>query len=243
MARKANSQLPPSYTEIKHFDSEAEIDRGIEKLIRCKTLLDELWDDQAAYDDPRTRTLTDKIHTAVLEIFGPNSPEYGRHQYHRIWHGAQYMSMPKREFQAGFRAGFPHTGVMLKSLMDRLEEARSDLSSDSTARTRPAFEGLDLHTRIGEATRDLYRGAHYRQAVLDASIALVNYLKEKSRRHDLDGSGLMSTVFSPNKPVLAFNGLSNQTEMNKRDSCICSWAPYWPSEIREPTRYLTTRRR
>ncbi len=217
MARKGNSQPLPSFTKIKHFDSEAEIDRGVEKLTRCKTLLDELWDSQAAFDDPRTRTLEDRIHTTVLEIFGPNSPEYGRDSHHQIWHGGQYVGMPKHEIQAGFRAGFPHTGVRLKSLMDRLEEARSDLGRDSTARTRAAFEGLELHPRIGEAARELYGDGHYGQSVLDGSIALVNYVKEKSRRHDLVGASLMSTVLSPNKPILAFNGLSNQMEKDEQE--------------------------
>lgn len=216
MPRSAKNPQP-TFTEIKRFDSEEEIDRALEKLSRCKTLLDELWDSQAEYDDPRKYELEDRIHRTVLELFGPNSPEYGRLRYHRIWHGPQFVNMPREQIQAGFRSGFPHTGVMLKALMDRLEEARSDLRGNSSARSRAAFEGLDLHPRIGDAAGDLYRDGHYRQAVLDASIALVNYVKEKSRRHDLDGSGLMSTVFSANKPILAFNDLFNQTEKDEQE--------------------------
>lgn len=190
MPRSAR-QPQPTFTEIKHFESEAEIDRGIEKLTRCKTHLDELWDYQAAYDDPRSYELQDRIRRTALEIFGPNSPEYGRLRHYRIWHGAQFVNMPEEEIETGFRAGFPHTGVMLKALMDRLKEARSELGRDSTARTRATFEGLDIHPRIAEAARELYRDTHYRQSVLDASIALVNFVKEKSRRHDLDGASLM----------------------------------------------------
>ncbi|MGD0073377.1 MAG: TIGR02391 family protein [Candidatus Binataceae bacterium] len=210
MPRKTARQTTPEFTEIKGFDSESEIDRGIEKLTRCQTLLQELWDCRAAYDDPRTQTLVDRIRTTILEIFGPNSPEYGRHRYHEIWHGDQFVNMAEQEIQAGFRAGFPHTGVMLKNLIDRLEESRADLHRDTGARTRSTFEGLDLHPRISTVCVDLYRDGHYRQAVLDASIALVNYVKEKSRKHDLDGAALMSTVFSSNNPVLAFNGLADQ---------------------------------
>src|SRR5579885_1683493 len=216
MPRSAKNPQP-TFTEIKRFDSEEEIDRAVQKLGRCKTLLDELWDAQAPYDDPRKDELEDRIHRTVLEIFGPDSPEYGRLRYDRIWHGAQFVNMPREEIQDGFRAGFPHTRVMLKGLLDRLEEARSDLCRDSTARIRSAFGGLDLHARTGNAASDLYRDGHYRQAVLDASIALVNYVKEKSHRHDLDGSGLMSTVFSANKPILAFNDLSNQTERDEQE--------------------------
>ena len=122
MARKANSQIPPSFTEIKHFDSEAEIDKGIEKLSRCKALLDELWDCKAAYDDPRRHELEDRIRRTALDIFGPNSPEFGRLRYHRIWHGDEFINMTDADIQAGFREGFSHTGVMLKALMDRLRK-------------------------------------------------------------------------------------------------------------------------
>ena len=48
---KSVKQTQPSFAEIKRFDSEEEIDRGIEKLTRCQTLFSEFWDCQAAYDD------------------------------------------------------------------------------------------------------------------------------------------------------------------------------------------------
>ena len=102
---KSAKQPQPTFTDIKRFESDAEIDHGIQKLNRCQTLLGELWDCQATYDDPRKRTLEDRIHTTVLEIFGPNSPEYGRHRYHRIWHGPQFVNMPEQDIQAGFRSG------------------------------------------------------------------------------------------------------------------------------------------
>jgi len=64
MPRSAKNPQP-TFTEIKRFDSEEEIDRAVEKLGRCKTLLDELWDAQAAYDDPRKYELEDRIHRTV----------------------------------------------------------------------------------------------------------------------------------------------------------------------------------
>jgi uncharacterized protein (TIGR02391 family) len=219
MAR-STKQPQPTFTEIKRFDSDAEIDRGVEKLSRCQTLLSELWDCRASYNDPRKHTLEDRIRNTILEIFGPNSPEYGRHRYHRIWHGAQFVNMPEDEIQAGFRAGFPHTGVMLKAMIDRLDESRSDLHSDAAVLTRSTFDGLDLHPRIAAVCVDLYRDRHYRQAVLDASIALVNHVKEKSRRHDIDGATLMSTVFSANDPILAFNALLDSTDKDEQQGMM-----------------------
>jgi uncharacterized protein (TIGR02391 family) len=106
---------------------------------------------------------------------------------------------------------------MLKALEDRLEEARADRHGDSTARVRSTFDGLDLHPRVASAARDLYRDGHYKQAVLEASIALVNYVKEKSREHSLDGSKLMTTVFSANNPLLTFNELKDQTDKDEQE--------------------------
>jgi uncharacterized protein (TIGR02391 family) len=45
-------------------------------------------------------------------------------------------------------------------------------------------------------------------------------VKEKSRRHDLDGSVLMSTVFSKNNPVLAFNDLKEQTDRDEQEGMM-----------------------
>ena len=56
--------------------------------------------------------------------------------------------------------------------------------------------------------------------VLDASIALVNFVREKSGRHELDGSGLMTTVFSKNEPILAFNELTDRTDHDEQEGMM-----------------------
>ena len=109
---------------------------------------------------------------------------------------------------------------MLEGLIERLREKRSALTRDSRARSRSAFEYMDLHSRIALAAADLYRDAHYRQAVLDASIALVYYVKEKSGRHDLDGAPLMRTVFSVKNAILAFNDLNDQTGKDEQEGMM-----------------------
>lgn len=109
---------------------------------------------------------------------------------------------------------------MLEGLILRLKERLQDLTHDARARTKSAFENMDLHPRIGDVCADLYRDGHYKQAVLEASIALVNYVKEKSRQHSLDGSGLMTTIFSINRPVLAFNELKDQTDKDEQEGLM-----------------------
>jgi len=87
-----------------------------------------------------------------------------------------------------FARGWQITIEDLGNLIRRLEEKKADFSADATARVRTGFEAIDLHPLIAAVCTDLYRDGHYRNAVLDASVALVNMLKEKSRRRDLDGA-------------------------------------------------------
>jgi uncharacterized protein (TIGR02391 family) len=59
----------------------------------------------------------------------------------------------------------------------------------------------NLHPTIQQAASKLFADGHYRQALLDAYIAVDNAVREKSQ---LAGSGtrLMETAFSPGNPVL-----------------------------------------
>ena len=110
--------------------------------------------------------------------------------------------------------------MMLEGLIRRLEEKREDLGGDPTAQVRASFEGLDLHARITSASADLYRGKHYRNAVLDASLALQDYVKERSRCRNRDGADLMRYVFSANNPVVAFNDLADDTDRSEQEGMM-----------------------
>jgi len=124
------------------------------------------------------------------------------------------------EMQHEFAEGLPDVVRMLESLIKRLEEKREDLCGDKTALVRASFDGLDLHPRITSACADLYRGRHYRNAVLDASLALQDYVKERSRCRTRDGADLMRYVFSANNPVVAFNGLADETDRSEQEGMM-----------------------
>lgn len=207
----------PARPEIKQFRSAEEIKAGITKLKRRVEQVQQLQRTGVRYNDQAVYNAASDIGTTILEVFGLNSPEYREHGHHMIWRGGHYIGMPQHESQACFEAGVPQTVEMLSGLVRRLEEKRSDLSHDIQARARSAFEFMDLHPRVAIACADLYRNGHYKQAVLEASIALVNYVKERSRQHSLDGSKLMTTVFSANNPLLAFNELKDQTDKDEQE--------------------------
>lgn len=206
--------------EEKVFTSVGEIERAISKLKRRLDEVRALDPTRVRYDDPAVRSAAQNISDTVLEVYGPHSPEYRRFQYHRIQHGPEYVGMGEHEVQRGFADGIPHTIGALENLLRRLEEKKTDFGPDTVGRARAAFEGLDLHPRIASVCADLYRNGHYRNAVLDASVALVNMVKEKSRRHDLDGAVLMTTVFSKNNPMLAFNDRKDRTDEDEQEGMM-----------------------
>jgi uncharacterized protein (TIGR02391 family) len=88
-----------------------------------------------------------------------------------------------------------------------LRAVKADLLRGTGAAVRKTgnLEALPLNPRIRDVCLDLYRDGHYASAVLEASKALINYVKEKSRRDDLDGADLMRTVFTAKRPILSFD--------------------------------------
>lgn len=109
---------------------------------------------------------------------------------------------------------------MLEGLIARLEEKRADLQGDATQVVHAALRAFDLHPRIASVVTPLYENRHYGNAVLDGAIALINFVKEKSGRHDLDGKGLIQTVFSVNTPILAAADTSDQTGRDEQEGVM-----------------------
>jgi uncharacterized protein (TIGR02391 family) len=95
-------------------------------------------------------------------------------------------------------------------------EALADFAENTVGRLRTQFEGLNIHPRIAAACADLYSDGHCADAVFRASIALEEFVQERSGRTDMSGSTLMEHVFSPNGPTLAFNPLADQSDRNEQ---------------------------
>lgn len=217
---KRRGPVEPPPIEIKQFESPEEIDRAIAKLRRRLEEVRALDPKVVRYDDQRIDNVAANISDTILEIFGPNSPEYRRHQHHQIWEGTMYMNMSEDYMQECFAAGIPQTAKVLEGLIDRLQEKRGEFQVDSVGRARATFECLELHPRIAEVSADLYKNGHYRNAVLDASLALENYVKEKSRCRGRDGADLMRYVFSKNNPVIGFNTLTDDTDLSEQEGLM-----------------------
>ena len=217
MATRRSQGPPPIRSKDFTLD---DIERGIRKLKRRIDEVKGLDPRTMSYDDARVESASRNIRADIIDIFGQDSQEYLSHGAHSVGYPLSIGGLSDDRYQKAFAAELPKTSRMLEGLVRRLEEKREDLADNTTARVRASFEGLDLHPRIGSVCADLYRDGHYRNAVLDASVALINLVKEKSRRHDLDGAPLMTTVFSKNKPMLAFNDLSDQAGADEQEGMM-----------------------
>lgn len=219
MAKRAARPTGPKSYVSKQFTLD-DIGRGIEKLNRRIAEVQALQESGVRYDDQAIDNAALNIQEAIREVFGEDSAEYDAHRYHRIWHGSTHIGMTDHERQAGFQAGIPRTIAMLHGLITRLKEKRAELTGDATQLVHAALRGFNLHQRIAEVVTDLYENRHYADAVLRGTIALKNFVQEKSGRDDLDGAPLMRTVFSRNNPVLAFNDLSDQTAQDEQEGMM-----------------------
>lgn len=130
-----------------------------------------------------------------------------------------FMNMATHEIIAATERGRVQTLGILRGLVGRLKEKREDFTA-AIATPSTYFDDLKLHPRIADVSRDLFLDGYHWEAVFAASKALVNYVKECSGKHDLDGAPLMRTVFSRNAPVLAFNDLSDQTDQDEQEGMM-----------------------
>lgn len=83
---------------------------------------------------------------------------------------------------------------IINSAIDNIEHVGQYIKEDSILNS--------LHEDVVKVSSKLFIDGHYRSAVLDAMIELVNRVKLKSKCTNLDNTPLMERVFSSNKPIL-----------------------------------------
>jgi uncharacterized protein (TIGR02391 family) len=214
-------RFEPSPLETREFRSPEEIDAAIVKLQRRIQELGKL-DVRAAFlnktgEDEVARS---NVQKTILDVFGAHSPEYREHQYIQIWAGDQYVNMSDAALIQGMEQGRVKVIGILSGLIGSLEEKKADLTGGISPSPSTYFARLNLHPRILDVSRELFMDGHPWEAVFAASKALINYVRERSGRHDLDGAPLVRAVFSKNNPVLAFNAMADQTDLDEQEGMM-----------------------
>lgn len=217
MTRRSNSEQPQ--VEAKVFIPE-EIEIGIRKLARRIEEVNKLDPDIIPYHDIVVNNTENNIRETIREVFGQYSPEFHDFEYYEIRKGSLYVGMPEKESQMQFADGIPQTVSMLNGLIGRLEEKKLDMGEHPNMQLARSFDNFNFHQRIVDVASERFEKRLYSDAVLNASKVLIHLVQEKSGRYDLDTSKLMSTVFSKNKPILAFSNLDNQTELDEQEGMM-----------------------
>jgi uncharacterized protein (TIGR02391 family) len=219
MARRSTTQPPP--IEPRIWSTKEEIERAIVKLRRRISELENL-DVAAAYlhKTAEDDVAVSNFQETIREVFGQNSPEFREHEHTHMHSGVVFGGMSDGEYIEGLIQGKTRMIGVLKGLIGRLNEKAEELGGSSALTPKAYLHYLNLHPRIEEVASELFEDGHYMDAVFAASKALVNYVKDRSGKHDLDGAGLMTTVFSPKNPILAFNDLANQTDLDEQQGMM-----------------------
>jgi uncharacterized protein (TIGR02391 family) len=219
MAARNTPSVPE--IELKNFSNTDEIDRAIAKLQRRVNEIEQI--DVASAVRNRTGAIDaarSNLRNTILEIYGPHSPEFREHEHIDLWSGALFMDMSAEYVISARASGCTQTIGIINGLIARLRERREDLEAGDRPAPSTYFDKLNLHPRVADVTRELFLDGHHFEAVFAAAKALVNIVKERSGRHDLDGATLMRTVFSKNSPILAFNDLSDQTDFDQQEGIM-----------------------
>jgi uncharacterized protein (TIGR02391 family) len=164
----------------------------------------------AAPGDPGFEICQLNIGSDVLDIFGAGSPEYEKYEHHQIWSGstALVMGMSTHEVLQAMRLGAAETQAAMRALIARVQERIADATAHSARDAREAFKQLSIHPEILSACGKQFADGHYRDAILNAGIALVNYVKKKAGAptdtsgKQLDNTPLMQRVFGGSAPIL-----------------------------------------
>ncbi len=78
------------------------------------------------------------------------------------------------------------------------------------------FDKMQLHPKVIEASRELFKDGHYRDAIYRAFVEVNNFVKGKANSQ-LDGRKLMSTVFSLDNPIIKLNSLKTQSDKDEQE--------------------------
>lgn len=217
---KRRFDSPP--IEPRDFRSVEEIESGISKLKRRIRELEQLVVKPGILrDSDADDVVASNVRETIRAVFGSNSPEFDEHQHIRLWAGPRPLNMSRQGWIDGEERGRKKAISILNGLIGRLREKLEDLGGAGVPSTPSTyFDRLNLHPRILDVSRDLFLDGHPWEAVFAAAKAMVNYVKECSDRHDLDGASLVRTVFSQKDPVLAFNNLSDQTDLDEQEGMM-----------------------
>ncbi|MCK4821191.1 TIGR02391 family protein [bacterium] len=176
--------------------------------------------------ETRFEALKQKIDSTLVDIFGNNSIEYNRFSIGYLCTASMNLmyETPLHEVREGYKQGIEQAISSLKTIIELFEEKIGALGKSPEGRALKAFGELDIHPEVERAVVKLFRDGHYANAVEDACKVLDGLVKIRSGKHDISGTELMQTVFSPKNPILKFNDLKTETDKSEQQGMMFLYA-------------------
>jgi uncharacterized protein (TIGR02391 family) len=171
--------------------------------------------------DPRVDALEVAIEEALAEAFGRNTANYRNYLSASTVNtgpliiGGTPLHLTTEGLQRGKARAVALLDQAIASLQERLAEMGEASAGDPAAKILRAYEGMDLHSEIARAASQLYKDGHFANAVQDSVKALNGLVRMRSGL-EADGVTLMQQAFSPKNPVLKFNDLSDQSNIDEQ---------------------------
>jgi uncharacterized protein (TIGR02391 family) len=164
------------------------------------------------HDDPQAAVWKNSTESLLDQTFGQPNGERHRNTQDFIYAtgGPIYMNMPDYEFQQYHE----RTTLKRKALLLGFIEQLEDLAPPSA---RAAPDAYVFHSEIERVCGQLYRDGHYKSAVLEAYIRVIEQVKIVSKIPD-DGDSLVNKAFACDKqlPVVQFNDLADDAERDEQ---------------------------
>ena len=164
------------------------------------------------YESSATSAWKSTTETILDGVFGRPDGESDRRT-------REFLSATGGSFQIGNPASARMYNEKMLSKRVALLSAFVEQLEDSIApQVFPDQNQYKFHDAIESVSGDLFRDGHYKQAALEAFICVIEQVKIKSGRHDLDGDDLMNQAFGSDKrtPILKFNSLQSDSEKDEQ---------------------------
>ena len=223
MSRKPTTSPSANLSPKQMQEAISKIDRRIADL--------NAFDPDAINDrsDASIKALEQKLDALLTGIFGHGTVEYSRYKLavtdiDRAPYSA--YGTPITVVREGLRQGVSTSLATLAAIKEGFLEELADAGIGGTPASKAlkAYEGLDLHPEIERAAGQLYRDAHYANAIEDSVKALNAFVRLRSGVSDRDGTALMEYVFSPRSPILKFNPMSDQSDIDEQKGFMMMFA-------------------
>jgi uncharacterized protein (TIGR02391 family) len=169
--------------------------------------------------DPRISALENRLLALLESVFGQGTIECDRYscKVTNLDTAGHYMGgTPLGEVLDGLRKGKSTVIHHLNEIVAQFKEELDDKGATPVGLALRAYENLDLHPEIQRAAGVLYRDGHHANAIEDSVKALNALVRLRSGEDSKDGSNLMEYVFSPKSPILKFNPLADQSDLDEQ---------------------------